>query len=136
MNCRIIVSAVIEKDHKILLGSREKDTGPYPNCWHIPGGGIELGKESLVDALRREVKEEANIEITDIEPIEFSEDYEPDKHGVMTHYLFHDYHARYHSGDVRPASDMASLKWFEKHELKHLSHTRPGAKLFKKLGYI
>lgn len=136
MNCRVIVAAVIEKDGKILLGKRKQNMGPYPNCWHIPGGGVELGEESLVDALRREVREEANIEITNIEPIEFSEDYEPDKHGVMTHYIFHDYHAHYVSGEMNAASDMVELRWFSRLELHDIPHTRPGEKLFKRLGYI
>ena len=70
------------------MGKPPKGVGPYPDTWHIPGGGVELGKESLIEALRREVKEETNIEITDIIPIGFSEDREPNKHGEMTHYIF------------------------------------------------
>jgi 8-oxo-dGTP pyrophosphatase MutT (NUDIX family) len=35
----------------------------YVAGWHFPGGGVERG-ETAVEALRRELKEEGNIEIT------------------------------------------------------------------------
>lgn len=34
----------------------------YVSGWHLPGGGVETG-ESAAEALRREVREEGNIEI-------------------------------------------------------------------------
>jgi len=35
----------------------------YVSGWHMPGGGVEPG-ETIVAALEREVREEANIELT------------------------------------------------------------------------
>ena len=51
------------------------------------GGGIHQG-ESVIDAIKREVLEESGIALTTIEPISFDEDYEPNKHGIKTHYIF------------------------------------------------
>ena len=51
-----VVTAIIYKDGKILLQKR-MDNG----CWAIHGGAIELG-EKYLDTLKRELKEELNIE--------------------------------------------------------------------------
>ena len=136
MNYRIIVSAVIEKDGAILLGRKRPGIGPYPDAWHLPGGGVNLGEETLVEAVRREVREEAGIEINNIEPLAFDEDDEPDKHGAMTHYVFLVFRARHHSGALRAADDIATLRWVKKEELNNVPLTRPSMKLFRGLGLL
>ncbi len=63
---RIIVSAVlVSKDKKVLLG-KVKEGGVYPDCWHIPGGGVDEG-EAKLEALVREIKEEVGIDISDFD---------------------------------------------------------------------
>lgn len=53
---RSVAVLVIYKDNKVLLQKRS-DNG----TWALHGGGIELG-ELYIDALKRELKEELNIE--------------------------------------------------------------------------
>ena len=56
------VAAVIEKDGRFLLCKR----GPGGNCpflWEFPGGKVEEG-ETLQECLKREIKEELDLEIT------------------------------------------------------------------------
>jgi len=130
---RIVVSAVIERDGAILLGKKAPGAGPYPDTWHLPGGGVNLGQETLVEAVRREVREETGIEIDSIEPLIFDEDDEPDKHGVMTHYIFLVYRARHASGTLRPADDLKELRWVKKEELSRMPLTRPSKKLLPSL---
>ncbi|MBF8249711.1 MAG: hypothetical protein HW400_312 [Candidatus Levybacteria bacterium] len=136
MKSRIIVVGLIEKDGTVLLGKKFGNIGPYPNTWHNPGGGINLDEESLKEALRREIKEEAGIEIQDIEQLGFDEDNEPDKHGEMTHYIFLDFKAKWLSGEINAGDDMKELKWIKKEELKKLNLNKPAQKLFKKLKFI
>jgi 8-oxo-dGTP pyrophosphatase MutT (NUDIX family) len=49
---------VIDEQRRILLVQHS-----YVRGWHMPGGGVEPG-ETLIDALIRELREEANIEPT------------------------------------------------------------------------
>jgi 8-oxo-dGTP diphosphatase len=136
MKFRIIAVGLIEKDKKYLLGKKPDNIGPYPNTWHLPGGGVNLDEESLDEALKREIKEEAGIEIKNIEQIGFDEDNEPDKHGEMTHYIFLDFKANCLSGEINANDDMKKLKWTTKYELKKLNLNKPTKKLFKKLKLI
>ncbi|MBI3190149.1 NUDIX hydrolase [archaeon] len=134
MKTRVIVSAIIEKDNNLLFGKKADNIGPYPNTWHLLGGEIREG-ESLVDAIKREVSEEAGIQISDLKPIGFDEDYEPNKYGIKTHYIFLVFKARYKSGLLKANDDIHELKWFSKTELPQ-ELNRPTIKLFKKLQFI
>jgi len=51
-------AVVIDGDGKVFLIAHSYVTG-----WHLPGGGVETG-ETLVTALKRELHEEGNIELT------------------------------------------------------------------------
>jgi A/G-specific adenine glycosylase len=58
------VVAVIEKDGRILIQKRPAG-GLLADLWEFPGGKVERG-ESLVQALRREVREELGAEVKDV----------------------------------------------------------------------
>ncbi len=136
MKSRVVVAAIIEKDGEILLGEKPKDIGPYPNTWHLPGGGVDLENESLTDAVKREVKEETGLEILKLERASFDEDYEPNKHGEMTHYVFLVFWVTPTSSNASAADDLETLHWFKKSELKKLSLTKPTIKFFKEVGLL
>ena len=59
----LAVGAFILKDKKLLIVKKS----PYENIdaglWTIPGGKIEKD-ESIIDGLKREIKEEVNLEIS------------------------------------------------------------------------
>jgi 8-oxo-dGTP diphosphatase len=136
MKSRVVVAAIIEKEGKILLGQKPKDIGPYPNTWHLPGGGVHLDDESLEEAIKREIREECGIQVDSMTKISFDEDIEPDKHGEPTRYLFLTYKVRYVSGDVKASDDIIKLRWFSYDMLTTIPLTRPSQKLFKTLGLI
>ena len=135
MKTRICAVAVVEKDGKILMGNKAVDVGPYPNTWRIPGGGVET-EESLVDAVKREVKEEVNLDVESVEKIGVYEDNEPDKNGEMTHYVFHLFKAKTFAGNAFASKEFPSIKWVDKKQLANTPMARPSIKLFKELGYL
>ena len=56
----VCVDGVCLKNGKLLLLKRT--TEPFKGCWHIIGGHVEEG-ETLTEALRREYKEETNLNV-------------------------------------------------------------------------
>lgn len=56
-----VVAAVIFKDDKVF--ATQRGYGEFKDGWEFPGGKVESG-ESPEDALRREIREELEMEIT------------------------------------------------------------------------
>lgn len=133
MKSRVIVAAIIRKGDEFLFGRKEKNIGPYPNTWHLIGGGVQLGKESLEEAIIREVREEAGIEIKDMKRFSFDEGDEPDKNGELTHYIFLVYDTNYKSGQIKAGDDIKEIRWVHKKEIKELPLPHPTRKVFSLL---
>ena len=104
---------VLDEDGRILLARRayEPDVGK----WDVPGGFLEEG-EDPVEGLRRELREEAGIEIDlgDFVGV-FTDTYgEPPD---ATHVLNLVWEARIAAGDPTPNDDVSELRWFPKDAL-------------------
>jgi len=135
MKTRVIVSAVIEKEGFLLFGKKASNIGPYPNTWHLIWGWIEEN-ESLIDAIKREIFEESGITVEIVESLGFDEDYEPNKHGELTHYIFLVYRAKYVSWEIRADDDIVHLEWISKDILSSVPLNKPSLKLFRKMEYL
>jgi 8-oxo-dGTP diphosphatase len=62
-----VAAAVIQRpDGSFLLAQRPAGK-PYPGYWEFPGGKVEPG-ESAIDALKREIREELDVEIVSATP--------------------------------------------------------------------
>jgi 8-oxo-dGTP diphosphatase len=58
MEPRLRVSAILVWQNRVLLCRQEK---PGKQYWLLPGGGVDVG-ETLLEALRRELREELGVE--------------------------------------------------------------------------
>ncbi|MBI2124105.1 MAG: NUDIX domain-containing protein [Candidatus Wildermuthbacteria bacterium] len=68
-NFRIAVKSFIVQEGKLLVIRRRSDDVHKPGQWDIPGGRLELG-EDPIEGLKRETREETNLEINIVLPIE------------------------------------------------------------------
>ena len=62
-----VVAAIIRGEDGRICLSKRPDNKHQGGRWEFPGGKLEQG-ESEVDALRRELKEELNIEFAQAKP--------------------------------------------------------------------
>ena len=70
-NVRLIQKCIIVgKDGKILALKRAADDHSRGGNWDLPGGGYEQG-ENVIEAIKREVKEEAGLTAKTLKPIFF-----------------------------------------------------------------
>ncbi len=100
---------------KLFLMQSHKWKGKYV----LPGGHIELG-ERMLDALKREVKEETNLDIHDVEFVCFQEFVYDDRFWQHRHFIFFDYACKTDSTDVRLNSEAQSYVWVTLEEASEL----------------
>ncbi len=78
---KIVVAGVVIDNGKALILQRNSDEDIFPNMWELPSGKREPF-ESSVDAVKRELKEEAGMDIEVIMPISTFE-YQIEKEGEI-----------------------------------------------------
>lgn len=88
------VMVLNDKDEMLLVKS-PKWNGEYS----IVGGHVELG-ESMEEAIKREVKEETNLDINDIKFLHHQDCIYPDTFYKKRHFIFLDYVCRTNNPDV------------------------------------
>jgi NAD+ diphosphatase len=102
---------LLDGDGRVLLARRADEPGK--GLWDLPGGFMAEGEEPL-ETLRRELREEAGVEI---EPQEFLGGL-PDRYGETGPWTINLYWtARIVSGEPEPSDDVASFEWFERKAL-------------------
>lgn len=136
MKSRIIVVGLIKKDNRILLGQKPPGKGPYPDTWHLPGGGVNLEEENCEDAIIREITEETGLQVKNLSKVAWDTDIEPDKNGEETYYIFLQFSCDYASGLLLVGDDIASFEWVDVNSLSNYNLNKPTKVLLEKLGYI
>lgn len=125
----IAVTAIVEKDGKYLILKRSEREVAFPGFWTVPGGKlvrheyeplpITPGSEgwyNIVDfTLKKEVKEEANLEVENIKYLTDMTFIRPDNIPV----LVLSYYCRYKNGELKPGKDMTDSAWITPEEGKN-----------------
>ena len=128
---RIAITTIIyNNDGKYLITKRALTKKASPGKWHLPGGGLNIddyinSKPSVLgdhpqwygtveNTLRREVKEEVNLEVDKPQYLLDLTFIRPD--GIPV--LVLSYYAKYKSGEVKLDTDSIDYKWVTLEEAK------------------
>ena len=60
-----VVCGILVWNDKVLIGKRKSNNKSYPGKWEFPGGKVDM-HESFSEAVKREWKEELDIEVQPI----------------------------------------------------------------------
>ena len=111
MKIGVGVGIMVLKDNKVLLGLRnpntKKDSSELQGqgTWTMPGGKVEF-HEKLIDAAKRELKEETGLESDKLEVMCIHDDFTETAHYVTVGFI-----AREYSGEVETMEPETILKW-------------------------
>ncbi len=124
---RITSTAIIYKDGKYLLLRRSLKKKAFPGQWTVPGGGLEVDDYinipkttkdhwyfGIEKSLRREIKEECNLEVGKIKYLLDIIFIRPD--GIPAIIL--SFYCPYKSGEVKLDEDNIDYKWVTYEETK------------------
>lgn len=93
---KVGIGVMILDNNKILLGHRcknKKDTGGIyeVDCWTLPGGKQEYN-ETFWEGAKREVEEETNLKVDNLEIFGATDDIQPNKHYITLQIIARKYH--------------------------------------------
>lgn len=119
-----VVAAIIVRDNEVFATKR--GYGDFKGGWEFPGGKIEEG-ETPKEALRREIKEELDIEISVGELFEMIEYDYPEFHLSMQCFL-----CEIESGNPK-LNEHEDAKWLTKNTLASVEWLPADVEIIEKL---
>lgn len=125
---RIVSTAIIHRRGKFLIVRRSLEKKVWPGRWTVPGGGLEIDDYintrpttkndiwyfALENSLRREVKEEAGLEIGKVSYLLDLAFIRPDNIPVITL----SFYAPWEKGKVKLDSENIEFAWIKAEETK------------------
>ena len=107
----LAVSAAIIRDRKVLIVRRAR--APADGLYTLPGGVVEAG-ETLVEAVKREVREETALTIEPVALAGYREAIERDAGGrVERHFVILPFAARWIAGEPVLSEELSEANWLD-----------------------
>lgn len=109
------LKAVIVKRGKILVLKRSSKEDCSKETWDIPGGKIEFG-EIPEKALKREIKEEAGVDVEILTPLRIWSFFKNKRTQVFGVTIL----CKYKKGKVKLSEEHTAYKWIKPEEIENL----------------
>ncbi|WP_171684744.1 NUDIX domain-containing protein [Paenibacillus planticolens] len=113
----VVGALILDRQNRLFL---MKSSGKFKDDWIIPGGKIECG-ETMIEALKREIKEETNLNIENIQFLGVREQINSDKHFIFIEHIA----TTINSDEVIINSEAVDFGWFTKSQLNSISIATP-----------
>ena len=115
------VGAVIEDEAgRILLVKHIRERGGFwQGKWICPGGQLELG-ETIEEGIKREVREETQLEVNLVTPLPPFDTVVKENNQVSLHVIYIDYLAKVIGGELKVGSDVGEAIWVEKQQIPEM----------------
>ena len=108
------VGGVVVKDGKALIIKRGHE--PRKGEWSLPGGHVELG-ETLIDAVRREIKEETGLDVEVGALLDVFDRVHRVDQRIQYHFVILDYLCTCTGGTLCAGDDADDAAWIADDEL-------------------
>ena len=103
---KILTFIVNEYNEILLLKGSENDPQFNKSFWYVVTGGCEECDSNREETVKREVKEETNLDIDELELFDAADDIQPDRHYITMHVI-----AKKHSGELKIMEPTKEDKW-------------------------
>ena len=123
------VGAVVVSDEKVLIVKRGHE--PRKGEWSLPGGIVELG-ETLVEACKRELKEETGLDVDVGEVVEVFDRVHRRDGRIQYHFVIVDYLCRPIGGTLSAADDAEDAAWVAADEIERYGVNEFAARVIRR----
>ena len=106
---KVVVGAIILNDKDEIFLARSKK---WKDRWVVPGGHLKFG-ETLEQAVRREIKEETYLEVSDIKLIDVKESIFSEEYHKRKHLVFIDFSCKAKSSRIILNDELQEYIWTE-----------------------
>lgn len=123
----LAVGGFIIKNNKILIVKKSPDEYIDANLWTIPGGKI-YPQENIINGLKREIKEEVNLEVTNYQWI--GEDIFENNS-----YIYHAQHflCQSKNNNVKLEKKLVDFHWLSENEIENFQFPKNIKKRLKEV---
>ena len=115
------VGAVIEDEAGRILFVKHipERVGFWQGKWICPGGALESG-ETIEEGIKREVREETQLEIELLEPLHPFDRIVRSDDEVSLHVIYLDYRAKVTGGSLKAGDDIGEAVWVERQRIPEI----------------